>query len=488
MSENIERTETPVSSEKEPFWKRIPVMSVPAVIALLLMAVVFLLTFWTSLHKLDFFKGLWTGPYIGTKYYRTVLDNGGFIRSLGDSLAVKMLILGVCGALSAAFCALYRVFNKPGTILTLACLWLVPVCLPTIFTGQELRPLIFHMGPVKSESVYLFAMGLQTIGMFCFAGGIFAYLNMLKTQKVGKAPFMGLLAAVLVFLLGSLSTNGMFFGIGTILTKPFDSRIPTGYKMVNNDYFQGNAWAVVKIVLQILIGLVPAFFLRRMVRNKAGCEQTPKFFYVMLPAALAGVLLVLFASWTATKESLNLYEISSVNTLIVTLACGAFGGLVAWSFIHLLKRSSAGWYAVIGLVLSAALSCINMQYVLIIRYVSLNSLLPQVLFSAFDWRGILLVIILALVLRTHKENVRSGYLALALCLLIAAFAWGQFSSPEYMFNRNMPTFAVMYYEMFKVENLRPAMDLQFTFMTAVPPLLLGLGAALLMRRAFKEAE
>lgn len=488
MSENIERTEIPASPEKKTFWKRIPFMGLPAVIALVLMVVVFVLTVYTSLYKLSLFKGLWYGPYIGSWYYRIGLDNGGFIQSLKDSLVIKMLILGVCGALSAAFCALYRACKKPGTILTLACLCLIPVCLPTIFTGQELRPLIVHMGPVKSESVFLFAMGIQTIGMFCFAGGIFAYQNMLKNQKVGKAPFMGLLAAVLIFLLGNLSTNGVFSGIGTILTRPFDSEIPTLYPTIDMGYYQGNAWAVVKIVLQVLIGLIPAFFLRRMARDKAACEQTPKFFYGMLPAALAGVLLVLFAGWTATKESLNLYEISSVNTLIVTLACGAFGGLVAWSFIHLLKRSSAGWYAVIGLVLSAALSCINMQYVLIIRYISLNSLLPQVLFSAFDWRAILLVIILTLVLRSHKEEVRSGYLALALCLLIAAFAWGKYTCHEVMFNKNMPTIAVMYYNMFKAENLRPAMDLQFTFMTAVPPLLLGLGSALLMRKAFREAE
>ena len=486
MSENTERTDLPEAPEKKPFLKRIPVMSLPAVIALVAMAVVFVLTFCTSMQKLNIRDGIWNGPNVGFKNYSNFINSGALGKALGDSLAVNGLRLLICGVLSAALCSLYRLFKKPGTVLTLACLWLIPVCLPTAFMAQETRSLLHFFGELKAHAVFLYAMGLQTIGMFCFTGGLFAYLNLRKNGQVGKAPYMGLLTTVLVFLLGNLTTRGLYYGFGTVLVRTFDEYISrAGLEDMN--FFAGNAVSVLKIGFQILIGIIPAIFLyHTMPKEKALGEETPKSLFWLFPAALAGILLVLFCGCHDDKMYAYFGTVS-VNSLMVSLAGGAFGGLIAWSFIHLLKRSSLLRFVIVALILSASVSCINLIYLLIRYSITRNDLLPQVLCSAFDWRVILLVIILAFIFRSHKE-IRSGFLVLSLCLLIAAFAWGEISNQVLWFNMKTPTVPMFYFDLLKAQKVRPALLLQVNLLMVVPPLLIGLGSALLMRKAFQKAE
>ena len=488
MSENIERTDLPEVSEKKPFLKRLPVMSLPAIIALILMVIVFLQALFTSFHRFQLLKPNFIGPYLGGKYYDNFINSGSFGKSLGDSLACNGLILLICGALSALLCLLYRAFKKPGAVLTLACLWLIPVCLPTALMSQGTRSLLHFMGPLSAFSVYLYALGLQTIGMFCFSGGIFAYLNFRKKGEIGKAPFMGLLAAVLVFLLRSLTANGLYYGFETLLTRTFErASMPDFFSGLSGiDVFQANAVAVLKIAMQILIGLIPVFFLCRLSKERAIGEKTPKALWCLFPAALAGILLSLFAGCHG-GESYAYFGTVSINSLIVTLAGGAFGGLIAWSFIHLMKRTSAVRFGIIALVLSCALSCIGMIYILIRYRITTNELLPQVLLSAFDWRVILLVITLAFMLRSHKE-IHTGYLVLALCLLIAAFSWGELSNQVVIFNKKTSTIPIFYYQLTSSVDTRPSILLQIKLLMVVPPLALGLGSALLMRKAFQKAE
>ena len=483
MSENIERTETPVCPEKKTFWKRIPVMSVPAIIALVLMVVVFILTFYTSFYRYNISKGLWNPDFVGSRNYSMLFEGDRFTRVLGDTLTVKGLVLVICGALSAALCALYRLFKKPGTILVLACLWLIPVCLPTAFMSMETRSLMHYMGTFKGHSYHLFGTGLQTIGMFCFTGGIFTWLNIRKTGQAGKAPFTGLLTAVLIFLLGNLTTSGLYYGFGTVLSSPFDSIIPYTSDVVGKNLYSANVSSVIKIAIQVLFGLIPAVFLCRMSKQRGLAEETPKALWWLLPAALAGILLTLFIGCKGSSE----YASVSVNSLIVSIAGGAFGGLLAWSLIHLMKHSSPVLFGFIAIILSAAMSCINMFYLLFIRYVSRNDLLPQVLCSAFDWRVILLIITLAIIGRSYK-GIRPGFLALSLCLLIAAFAWGEYSNQVYMFNRNSATIPVLYFQTWATTKRLHSMSRIPGLLMVIPPLLISLGSALLMRKAFKEAE
>lgn len=483
MSENIERTEFPETPEKKPFLKCIPVMSLPAIIALIAMVVVFVLTFYTSFYTFNMLKGLWHSNYVGNKNYSMLFEVDRLTRVLGDTLTVKGLILVICGVLSAALCAFYRLFKKPGVVLFLACLWLIPVCLPTAFMSMETRSLLHYMGTIKEHSAQLFGTGLQTIGMFCFTGGIFTWLNLRKTGKAGKAPFTGLLTAVLIFLLGNLTTSGLYYGFGTIQSKPFDSIIPYTSDVLGKNFYTANASSVIKIAFQILFGLIPAVFLCRMSNQKGLTEETPKALWWLFPSAMVGILLVLF---TGCKGSVE-YPSVSVNSLIVSIASGAFGGLVAWSLIHLMKHSSPVLFGFIAVILSAAMSCINMFYLLYIHYVSHNDLLPQVLCSAFDWRVILLIITLAMTTRSHKM-ISSGFLALSMCLLIAAFAWGEYSNQVHMLNRSTATIPILYCQTWSITKRLSSMSCVPGLLMVVPPLLMGLGSALLMRKAFQKAE
>ena len=149
-------------------------------------------------------------------------------------------------------------------------------------------------------------------------------------------------------------------------------------------------------------------------------------------------------------------------------------------------------------MLAAALSCAYIEFMFFHKVISNDTLLPQVLTVIFDWRMMLVIIILAFILRNHKVN-RPVSLMPALALFAGAISWsGLYSAYLYGSSRQFSTLPYMYYGL--ISNIKalnsegvPASGLErlywpWILLIYAAPLLLGLSAALLTRRAFKEAE
>ena len=479
-----EQSDLPAPDENQPFWKRIPWLTIPAIIMLVILVIIFAATLYSSFFRFSIKTGLFNGDYIGTLNYAR--HPWKFYSGARNTLIAKALVLGVSSGLAALLCLLYYTMKKPKTILTAACLWLIPSAIPTVIMAAATVFPIAARRWLYSAAFLTGSMGLQTLAVFCFAGGLFAWQNLRKTGRVGKGPFMGLLVAVLVYLLGSLSTSGVY-----------SATIPSNYTpLLDKDILDfttanlsvNSAMSVSKILVQLAIGLIPMFFLVRMAKkDPIPAPRATRTELWLIPAAIAGILLALFAGSLANNISGSLEQTLFV-TAIITLAGAAVGGLAIWSIIRLSRHSCAWLYGILFLVLSASFSNNTIPYVLSSRLGFSRTLLINVLYAAVDWRLILLAGILVFVLRSESESgFRPGKLALALVLLSGAFAWGSLTAVITM--SIPPKFPLSYefFGLFAKRNDIPAETLQQArLLLLLPPLVISAGAALLMRQSFSD--
>lgn len=492
MSEipNVEQDLTPV--ESEPARKKFPFMIIPAILTLGAMVVLFLLTAYSSTLYYNVVQGL-SSPGVGLgNYARLFLEY--FEKALTNTLLVKVLMLAVCGAVSAGLCALYKSLKNPKHVLTAACLCLVPLVVPTIMQSLAVVEGIDHQSVIGLPLLFLLSEGLQTISLFCFTAGIFAYLHMQKTGEMGKSAWTGLLIAAAVWMLGNLTTNGVCPSLtnGFIGSLTFD-RLICGVMV--SDIGLGGAVSTLKVLLQILIGILPILFLRRHTPDHAMEQSSLRGEFWLLPAAGLGIALALFVpSITVNLKDAPDFTVAGINSIILTLAAGTIGVLIAWSLIRLLSRTSILLFAVISLILAAALSCPLFEYLAFRRF--LDALLPQAILAVFDWRMVVVIITIGFLLRNHQVN-RPVFLIIALGLLVAAFSWSDvYHALIYGTHTGNHVLPYGYYAMLANLNVYdqaglPVSVLKQTYwyialLIYIVPLLLGLGAALLTRKAFQE--
>ena len=469
-------------------WYKLPIITIPAVIALLVMVYLFLKTAYTSMLRYNAIDGI-NSPFVGLRNYGNIRSEW-LATAAFNTIGIRLLLLLVCGGLAAAMCCVYRKIKTPGKLLTAACLWLIPVGLPAAMIGAPIIKAVPDPSGFTCAIAYLMGSGLQTLGIFCFAAGIFAYLK--------KNPFHGLLAAVLVWLLKNIGMNAMDAGI--------HSRISVSLLTDDRDYLMylsggiahSAALSVVKTVLQVTIGVIAVVLLRKKTRSEGLREKTTRPEIMMIPIAAVCLAVAHFlykpAAGTISNNVMNALSCS----LLSALGGAAAGGLIAWSFVCLLKGASDHLFGIIALVLSAAMSCLLEQYLLFSKLRMIDTVFPHALTAAFDERVILLVVILAFILR-FKESPRRVSLFLSLALLAGACTWGKIlSSISYDYGKTLRAGMLFYnnvwnnyiaegpYALIEGSGLDPKLLLNLVM--AVPPLLMGAGAAFLMKRAFTEPK
>ena len=476
--------ETTAEITKRP-WYKVPVITIPAILALLVMVYIFLRTVYTSMLRYNVIEGI-NSPFIGLRNYENIRTDW-LVTAVFNTIGIRLLTLLACSGLAAAMCVLYRKMEKSGPILTAACLWLIPVGIPAALIGAPVMNAVQAPNVFTCALAYLAGSGLQTLGIFCFAAGIFAYLK--------KNPFHGLLAAVLAWLLKNIGLNAMDAGIHTRIPVSLltDERNFLSYMSAGTAH--SAALCVVKIVLQVAIGTVAAVLICRRIQRKGLVEKTTRAEMILIPAAVLCVALANIL-YEATGGIADAIAKSIACSLLVALGGGAAGGLIAWSFVRLLKGASGRLFVMIALVLSAAMSCLMEQY-LLVSHLELWGKLPliQALFAAFDGRVILLVVILALILR-FKTGSRPVGLFLSLALLAGACTWGGIVSAMIYDSADANSVGMLFYTQIWSNHIveRIPGDIEsgivsretLNMIMAVPPLLMGIGAAFLMKRAFKN--
>lgn len=461
----------PAGSMPQDTRKGFPVFGIPALIMLTLMVLVFVLEILASAGI-----GIIQSPRLGRgedlNGYAYLFGTSRFIDSAGNSLLYTIVQLAVSAALAAAICAIFYAMKKPGVLLTFACMWLIPFSVPYfqgIYTYRYAAPMVEH----------LLSTVLQTTSLFCFCGGLFAYLNLRKKGKIGGGPYFGLLLGVLFRLLSSLTLAGGRYDSIVLTLDRFSYNFFAQYRMDSLA-----AVDVVKIVFQVLLALAPVIVLSILARRKSTKGKTPlTVLWIFLVLPVLGTLAA-FLGNVFLRKTMDFW-VASLNTLILALLGGSFGGLIAYSFIHLLRRVPAFLYGLFTLMLALTMNCLATQYNLMYGTMLMNTFVPQTIFAAFDARLVILVAVLAYALRSYTES-RPGSLALAVALLAGAFVWGDLNVSR-LYSYNITTvqtllrdYAGMYY---RADSAASAIG---WVLLIVPPVLMGAGAALLLRRALKE--
>ena len=474
--EEQENTVTAATAENKPRpWYKLPVITIPAILVLLVMAYIFATTLVASMQKYSIRKGWLDSPYIGFRHYQTYLANGDVWSTILHTVLARLLVLGVCGGLTAAMCAAYRKMKRPGEVLTIACLWLILAAIPV--AAPEL-PGILYLVKAKmtsGELIYLVTVGLQTLGIFCFITGLFTYLK--------KDPFHGLLLAALIWLLGNLSTNAVYVSStnkNTLLNMQifYDS-------LSGGNIGQGAALSVIKILLQVLIGIIPAILLCRNTRKKAALTRSTHAEYWLVPVAAIGTAAALLLAGPAGKIE-DQWLKAAVYSLAVAMAGAAVGGMIAYSFVRLMTCMSGRLYTMVAVILSAAMSCVIAEYMAANSLRMIDRPFLYALLSAFDWRMILLMVMITCALRNTGEK-RPVLLASALALLAASFTWGELNIAM-LYDRASNTIGSLFLAMIKNLDVWWEKEAQILLVMALPPLLMGTGAAFLMKRAFSAPK
>ena len=461
---------------------KLPVITIPALIGLLVMAGIFVVALFISMLRYNAIDGL-SSRYVGFENYGRVM-NAGLAAALVNTLGIRLLTLLVCGGLAAAMCAAYRKMKSDGAVLAVACLWLIPVGIPAAVFGAPVMNTTYNPNLFTCALAYLAGNGLQTLGIFCFAAGLYAYLK--------NEPFRGLLIAVLAWLLGILAINAMDSGIQSWASVAIlsDDR---NFMKYQTGYAFASVYAVIKIVVQVAIGAIAAVQLRKRTRTASLKEKTTRAEMILIPAAVAcaAAAQLLF---NAAEDINNVVMNTLVRNLLVALGGGAVGGLIAWSFVRLLKGVSGRWFGIIAVILPAALSCVVVQFMMMSRlHLMDNYVLSQALLAAFDARVILLVVSLAFILRARSKG-RPVSLYLSLALLAGACTWGKIMSGLLYYYGNSEPVGILFYQNVWTGHIREGkitlLDsrLILNLLMIVPPFLMGIGAASMMKRAFAEPK
>ena len=503
MSEtwNVSPSPSPVVLEKpaagpEPARKGFPKFAIPAIIMLCLMLLLFFLELFLSMHKVNVIR-IFEGNFVGLDNYGRYASRGQFGAALGTTLLFRAVQLGVSGILAAGLCALYFAMKNPRVALTFACLWLIPACLPYL-TGN-----LLFISTIRTDSsgtvLYLLSGILQTVSLFCFFGGLFTWLNLVKKGKAGGGPFYGLLVGILAWLLGGLTTGPATVGMNTAFGGTTLDMLNLRMMVQNMQLGFSSAGSVLKVLVQILLAVAPMIVLCLLARKKSSRGKTPLTVLWVFLAVPTGILLLLLGLDRLATDDRFLN--SSFVTLLVVLIGGAFGGLLAYSFLHLLRRVPAFLFGVFAVVLAASLSCISSQYIVLSRFLGLqNTIWPQVLLSAFDGRLVLIVTVLAFALRNYQE-ARPGSLVIAMALLTGAFLWGEINiAYAYSSARYSTSLSLLALQISQTATsaasvsadsaetaaaaaaARNAIRTESQLLVALPPLVLGAGAALMLKR------
>ena len=87
--------------------KKLPVITVPGILALLALVAVFGTAVAYSTHRFHMASSWAHSPYIGFKNYDYFAGSNAW-QVIGNTLLVRLLALAVCGALAALMCLVYR--------------------------------------------------------------------------------------------------------------------------------------------------------------------------------------------------------------------------------------------------------------------------------------------------------------------------------------------------------------------------------------------
>ena len=493
----------PARTQKPPR-KGFPVFGILALAVLTAMLMIFAVTVVISMQRYTPIRGISNSPYVGINNYERVLSMPTTPPAMGTTLAMRLFEGLLSLLVAAAFCALYYAVKKPGAALLLGCLWLIPVCVPPVSMAMLVTKTL-GLRPVSHEAGiagYALSTFLQTAGLFCFSGGLFTALNLMKKGKAGKGPYFGLLIGALVWLLAGMTTNldadlstsTAMSGAGSL------DRLIYAQSFMNANFGVSGAMSVIKVLLQIALAIVPLVVLCILARKKSTKGKTPLMvlwvFLAFLTVFGASIAVGFLGGITGASPIVT----GLLNSLMVSLMGGCLGGLIAYSFVHLMRRSPSLLFGLIAVLLCAAMSCKAAQYLLMQQMSIVNTLYPAVLLAAFDPRLILLSSLLAFALRDHMER-RPGSLVLAMALLCAAFAWGNMTLPM-LYTNSRALYTLPYYlrqvtlntvsssaadtsqSMVQAYGERMKTEQILRLLTALPPMLLGVGGALLMKRAF----
>ncbi len=489
---------------QKPPRKGFPVLGILALVVLTAMLMAFAVTMVISMQNYSPIRGISGSPFIGMGNYERVLAMPTTAPTIGTTLAMRLFEGLLSLLVAAAFCALYYAVKKPGAALLLGCLWLIPVCVPPVSMAMLVTRTL-GLRPVSHEAGiagYALSTFLQTAGLFCFSGGLFTALNLMKKGKAGKGPYFGLLIGALVWLLAGMTINlDADFGTSSAMTGggSLDRLIYT-QTFQNSKLGIGSALSVIKVLLQIALAVVPLVVLCILARKKSTKGKTPLMVLWVFLAFLTVFGASIAIGYAGGIAGASPIVTGLLNSLMVSLMGGCLGGLIAYSFVHLMRRSPSLLFGLIAVLLCAAMSCKATQFLMMRQMSMVNTLYPIVLFAAFDPRLILLSSLLAFALRDHMER-RPGSLVLALALLCAAFAWGNMTLPM-IFTNSRALYTLPYYlrqvsvnavsasasdasqAMAQAYGERMKTEQVLRLLTALPPMLLGVGGALLMKRAF----
>ena len=480
----------------------------------------------TAFQNYRAMRGIADSDFVGLANFQKALALPSLPQLLRNTVLLRLIQL-IAGLLLALLLVLWvKASKKPGTALTKACLCLVPMCLPAIFTSQlvlQFLPREYYMSASFYPLVFALASILQTAGFFGFCGGLFQYLG---RRGIGGGAMQGLLIGLLISSLSLLTPDfsAIFTTASPVTYSAADTLDYYVYRtgLQNMQISLANAVTTLKVVAQGILALLPACLLARLAKKDETRIELPdakgsRFIFsaaqLIWIGLLAAVLVLAIginvisynpeAVVQAAGGILQQQQVirSLIMSLVTSLLTGIIAGFVAYSFISYVRNGRKG-FALMLIILGSAQSFLIAEY-LAARYMGIvNTPFAVILRQLCDPKLLSLMIVMAVALRMAPERNTKG-LVLGLMLLGAAFAWGEFISSLVFVNQSsLFPVSLLFYRMRMTGNavgdasvLTEAQLLAqqasipiMGLLTTLPAVLLGFGGARCCIRAFRDAK
>ncbi len=425
-----------------------------------------------SVVDYSFRAGLTGSSFVGPKNYEYLSQIPIFVIYLKNSLWLRLVQILSGLLLSVPVLLWICTGKKQSRKMMKACLCLIPMCLPPLVTaGAVMRfmPREYLVEPELFSVIFGLGCCLQTGGWIAFCGGIFHVLGL---RGIGKGLKQGIPAALLLLCLMGLTPE---FSTSLLLKNSMNmqgSRTLDLYAyemgLMSYNLSVSSAVSVVKVVLQCLLGIVPAILLSRMAkedRTRLPAQSsggtgllltTAQLMWVLVLAACSAVsmgLTTLLSQPEKTAGAVTTVVMQSqvlqglMNSLSVMMASGLFAGGAACALVCGLKGRKHG-LAFVLLILSSSLSCVVGEYLLVHEAGLRNTIYALLFRQPFHPWLILTVMVFSIIVRIAPECYNRKIIPGFICLS-AALAWGDYiGSLIHISDHSMMTIAGMLQQLF----------------------------------------
>ena len=457
-------------------------------------------------------QGLFSSPSAGLRNYSQVISQPAFPRLVLNSFVHWLASLSFALLLGVPVAILISFVKSRKTAATCAGLLLIPVFVPaSVYFTLVIQ--LFSSSVFMREQTYTLAFAAQTLlpgaALIAFSGVAFGLLYRSRRGNALQGTMLGCGMAALLFMLVTLSPayEATLLSANPMVNRVADTFDTFTYRsgLTQMQISHSAASHTLRSLLQMLLAVMPVFAIILLLRKSDRLiSQTADMAFVgskektpgQVIAWLVSIFLMLVLLFAKGLPSLSQFPVLAqqfLPSVLISLLSVMVGFAAALVLLYGASGSGRVLVPLTALIVLGTSNAMIAQYLLFRQLGMANTVLATPFAQWLQPPVLIILFLFAIIVQVMKNQTLLIFLAAAAAILVGAHAYGGFI-PQMIFT-SVPqqyTMGMLFRQSQtmadQVINAPEAGTMTLLYMTTLLPcLLLGCGAALLVRKGLIKA-